>query len=211
MERTQFTFYESFFKAISRIRNKSARAEAYDAICAYALYGTEPDLDNLSDAAAIAFELSKPNLDASKRRAISGAKGGSGKQSESKTEANGKQNGSKPQANTKQEQTASEKENEKESKKEKENECYIRARFTPPTLAQVSEYCKERCNGVDPQHFMDYYTANGWKVGKNPMKDWKAAVRTWENAEKGGAKSAGKPQTAQSSRFDGLNLYNVEG
>ena len=53
-------------------------------------------------------------------------------------------------------------------------------RFTPPTVEQVAEYCKERNNAVDPQKFIDHYTANGWKVGKNKMKDWKAAVRTWE-------------------------------
>lgn len=55
-----------------------------------------------------------------------------------------------------------------------------RARFTPPTLEEVQDYCLERNNGVDAQHFLDYYSANGWKVGRNPMKDWKAAVRTWE-------------------------------
>ena len=53
-------------------------------------------------------------------------------------------------------------------------------RFTPPTLKDVTNYCLERNNRVDPQHFIDYYTSNGWKVGKNTMKDWKAAVRTWE-------------------------------
>jgi hypothetical protein len=54
------------------------------------------------------------------------------------------------------------------------------AHFTPPTLEEVQEYCTERGNGVDPQRFIDYYTANGWLVGKNKMKDWKACVRTWE-------------------------------
>lgn len=53
-------------------------------------------------------------------------------------------------------------------------------RFSPPTLQDVTEYCFERNNTVDPQTFIDHYTSNGWKVGKNPMKDWKAAVRTWE-------------------------------
>ena len=53
-------------------------------------------------------------------------------------------------------------------------------RFTPPTLEEVQSYCIERNNNVDPQHFIDYYTSNGWQVGKNKMKDWKAAVRTWE-------------------------------
>lgn len=56
-------------------------------------------------------------------------------------------------------------------------------RFTPPTVEQVQEYCWERGNCVDPQRFVDYYTSNGWMVGKNKMKDWKAAVRTWEQKE----------------------------
>ena len=53
-------------------------------------------------------------------------------------------------------------------------------RFTPPALAEVIAYCNERKNNVDAQKFVDYYTANGWQVGRNKMKDWKAAIRTWE-------------------------------
>ena len=53
-------------------------------------------------------------------------------------------------------------------------------RFTPPTLEEVTEYCKARDNRVDPIKYHAHYTANGWRVGKNPMKNWKAAVVTWE-------------------------------
>lgn len=49
-----------------------------------------------------------------------------------------------------------------------------------PSLEDVKAYCIERKNNVDAERFIDYYTSNGWKVGKNPMKDWKAAVRMWE-------------------------------
>lgn len=52
-------------------------------------------------------------------------------------------------------------------------------RFIPPTIEEVAAYCQENDINVNPQRFVDYYTANGWKVGRNPMKDWKAAVRTW--------------------------------
>lgn len=52
--------------------------------------------------------------------------------------------------------------------------------FTPPSLEEVETYCRERNNGIDPQEFLDFYTSNGWMVGKNKMKDWKASVRTWE-------------------------------
>jgi len=53
-------------------------------------------------------------------------------------------------------------------------------RFTKPTIEDIKEYCIERNNFVDAEKFFDYYSSNGWKVGKNPMKDWKASVRTWE-------------------------------
>ena len=56
-------------------------------------------------------------------------------------------------------------------------------RFTPPTVDEVRAYCYERGNGVDPQRFVDYYSSNGWMVGKSKMKDWKAAVRTWEQRD----------------------------
>ena len=55
-----------------------------------------------------------------------------------------------------------------------------RTRFQKPTIEEVRAYCFERGNNVDAQHWFDYYEANGWRVGKNPMKDWKATVRTWE-------------------------------
>ncbi len=65
-----------------------------------------------------------------------------------------------------------------------DNQEYImrtkRKSFCKPTLEEVRAYCRERNNNVDAERFIDYYTSNGWKVGRNPMKDWKAAVRTWE-------------------------------
>ena len=74
---------------------------------------------------------------------------------------------------------------EKELEKEKEldldkSDKPTRTRFIPPTLEDVQAYCKERNNNVDAERFINYYTSNGWKVGKNKMKDWKSAVRTWE-------------------------------
>ena len=56
-------------------------------------------------------------------------------------------------------------------------------RFTPPSVQDVMEYCRERGNNVDPERFVDFYAAKGWKVGNSPMKDWKAAVRTWEKRD----------------------------
>ena len=56
-------------------------------------------------------------------------------------------------------------------------------RFVPPTVEEVQAYCNERGNRVNPEAFVDFYSAKGWMVGKNKMKDWKAAVRTWEKSE----------------------------
>lgn len=60
-----------------------------------------------------------------------------------------------------------------------------RTRFSPPTVEEVHAYCKEKGYTIDPQRFVDYYTSNGWKVGKNPMKDWKATVRNWSGKQDG--------------------------
>lgn len=81
---------------------------------------------------------------------------------------------------------------EKEIEKEIEIDKDIKAdkpprapRFTPPSVEDVATYCRERGNGISPDAFIDYYTARDWTLGKGQkMKDWKAAVRTWENRRK---------------------------
>jgi len=65
-------------------------------------------------------------------------------------------------------------------------------RFFPPSIEEVEKYCKERNNSVDPGAFIDYYTSKDWMIGKNKMKDWKAAVRTWERNNYGSTKQANK-------------------
>lgn len=120
--RKQFTFYKSYYDAISELPKKDQSALIL-AVCAYALYEEPPK--GLSIAASTAFKLIKPTLDSGRKKAESGALGGqaSGKPSESKPQANGKQSGSKPQANRKQGETAREKEGEKEIEYEFEIEA----------------------------------------------------------------------------------------
>lgn len=69
-------------------------------------------------------------------------------------------------------------------------------RFTPPSLNEVLNYISENKFNVDAQSFIDFYTANGWKVGKNPMKDWNATVRTWNNRSKTEKSEYRHPATA---------------
>ena len=94
---------------------------------------------------------------------------------------------------------------DKEKEKEKETDFMDRprsTRFTPPTVEEVSSYCQERKNGIDAQRFVDYYESRGWMLGKTKMKDWRAAVRTWE---RGSDKSAITANTTADVKQDDLD------
>lgn len=89
------------------------------------------------------------------------------------------------------------------------------SRFTAPTVDEVKAYCQERQNKVDPQKFVDYYTANGWRVGKNPMKDWRACVRTWEKngydgRDSPGDKGVGYGQILRQREYDDDYFASLE-
>ncbi len=76
-------------------------------------------------------------------------------------------------------------EEKKEGKNNKKEDTNVsKKKFEPPTVDDVRAYCQERNNSVDPQTFVDFYSSKGWMVGKNHMKDWKAAVRTWEKSSR---------------------------
>lgn len=87
------------------------------------------------------------------------------------------------------------------SKKEKEKETIYgakapaRSSFTRPTLLEVKAYCEERHNNIVPEQWYDFYEANGWKVGRNAMKDWKACIRSWERRRQ--EEQANKPKTRE--------------
>lgn len=77
----------------------------------------------------------------------------------------------------------SESDSEGESEKEKQTAPPAAKRFDPPSLEEISAYCRERGNRVDAAKFADYYAARGWRVGSGTMKDWRAAVRIWERRD----------------------------
>lgn len=68
--------------------------------------------------------------------------------------------------------------------------------FTPPSLEEITTYCVDRCNSVDPEKLLDHYEANGWYRGKAKIKDWKACVRTWEKSD----------NQKQQSGYDGVSI-----
>ena len=108
-----------------------------------------------------------------------------------------------------------EKEIDKENKKENTilispvvNTKTARAIFIPPAISEVKEYCEKRKNGISPEQFVNFYQSKGWMIGKNKMKDWKAAVRTWEIQNR---KNNGNNQTSDNSKFrDSKNVYETK-
>ena len=178
--REQMTFYRSYWEAVKRLRKSADRLSALEAILAYALDGEELDR---TDAADAIFVLVKPLLDAAARK----SKGG-------KTTSRAEEDNDKITGRVDEESDNNIKNKKKNNIKVKNNmlDNNARTRFTPPTLDEVIAYCQERGNSVDAERFVSFYESNGWKVGKNPMKDWRAAVRTWERDNRPQAKTQTK-------------------
>ena len=79
--------------------------------------------------------------------------------------------------------------------------------FIKPTLEDVEKYCKERKNNVNAEHFIDYYNSNGWKVGKNAMKDWKATIRNWEKNNFNSAKKTNNIGNFEQREYNNYNQF----
>ena len=171
--RDSIVFYRSFYEAIKEIPLEE-QGVVYNAIYGYALDGIEPELNGIAKAI---FLLVKPQIDANNNRYENVKKGGKPKanQNETKTEPKPNQDVTETEPN----ENVNVNVNENDLK-----ENIKRKVFTKPTAEEVKAYCDERKNNVDADKFIDFYESKGWLIGKNPMKDWKACVRTWE---KGGS------------------------
>lgn len=177
----RFLFFENF-KSIADKLPDDMRLKFYDALLAYVFDGVEPD-DVMIAALITAI---KPSLDKEDKRGGNHNPTGQNQYSEVKTGQKEVKNNFEQVKNGQSGQSFLETEtgNNKQETKEKDNLKVIQKEknkiFIKPTFEEVQAYCQERNNGVDVARWFDYYTANGWKVGKNAMKDWRAAVRTWE-------------------------------
>jgi hypothetical protein len=106
---------------------------------------------------------------------------------------------------------------EKEIDKEKESEpkqmpARQRPRFTPPTVEEVRAYCQEKKYSFDPEQFVDFYASKGWKVGKDPMVDWKASARTWNRRDggKGTASAKGSSKVVVAHEYEQRDYSGVQ-
>ncbi|RHV30882.1 hypothetical protein DXB56_12295 [Clostridium sp. OM04-7] len=212
-DKKSFVMYESWGTAIEKMSNEQA-GELIKAIYAYQ---KDPDAAPKDPALAFVFELIKQQLDADSQRykeacaarSEAGKKGGRPKANASDKKQMVSEERKKSKCFSEQAKKADNeydndlKENTLEGVKEK--------RFAPPTLQEVKDYClKMGYTHVDAERFIDYYTSNGWMVGKNRMKDWKAAVRNWDRREKNPQRQDGAAEVAKKNRFHNLEEHGYD-
>lgn len=188
-DENSFVFYRSFYDVVNLIPDAAMRCRAYTAICEYGFYGVEPAEDE-DVLVKMVFTQAKPQIDANNKRRENGKRGGAPRKTNAEPKGNHAETKAEPMVNQSITETkpnvnenVNANENVNENKNENVNVKQAAVRFTPPTYAQVADYISEKALQIDAAHFMDYYTANGWMVGKNKMQDWKAALRQWNRAD----------------------------
>ena len=166
------------FLEVAEGLSDGALARLFRAMLRYALDGTEPQMKSSERAL---WTVARQNIDRET----------AAYESKVKHLQRGRSSVSKTTRSVSEEDK--DKEKEKDKDKDKDKDIYIGGEppvppapkahiyIQPLSLEEVESYCRERKNRVNPQYFYDYYQSNGWRVGKNPMKDWKAAVRSWES------------------------------
>lgn len=191
-------FFANFKETADKLPDEM-RLKYYDAITEYVFNEKEPE----DPVMAALINSIKPSLD--KKINLGGAPLGNNNACKNKTTEN---NLKQPKTtvvskNNLFQETETETRNgniETEVEKEKEKEKVATApRFKKPKLEEVSEYSKQSGLFIDDQAFMDFYESKGWKVGNQPMKDWKAAVRNWARRDKVGMRKPVESLTAHDS------------
>lgn len=182
--------WEDNFKILSKIKSKSERNALCFALISYGFSGEIPQDLKLNKNNLLLFEVLKNNFIAKKQ-------------------------GGAPKGNFNRCSTVEKKEEEKiqplsENRKQKTENIPPKTpngvlspqgddtplkKFIKPKIEELIAYCRERNNSVDAERFWNFYESKGWKVGKNPMKDWRAAVRTWEREDYAGRGANTQKQT----------------
>lgn len=158
-----FTFFEDYYELITLLNEKD-QGELLLAIMKYMFEDIEPELNK--NQTKIFNNLKRP-LSVSKNKSKNALK-------TNQTEIKQKSNENQKQNQNKNEKGSCATKSMSMSNKSMSNI------FIKPSLEEVNKYCEERKNSINAQSFIDFYESKGWMIGKNKMKDWKAAIRTWE-------------------------------
>lgn len=195
----KFTWFEKFTRVLDKMPDPD-RTAMMMAIVNYGTYGTEPDFGYPLSAV---FEGVREDIDNSvcartankggrPKKAVAGKRPAEDAETHLPEPENGGSESGKPGFYDGETQTIPSHTNPIQTNKEKKGGGAPAARFRPPTADEVAAYARERGLAVDAGRFCDFYASKGWRVGRDPMKDWKAAVRGWaardRPKEAGGAK-----------------------
>lgn len=196
--RDSVVFYRSFAEAIKALP-KEEQLKALWAVIDYGLDEITPEEYGVHTAI---FLMAKPQIDANNKRYQNGTKGGrpiteqKPNHNQIITKPKPNQNQTITKAEPKEKEKVNVKDKDKVKVKDKESVC---TRFVPPTHQDVSDYCQEKgYTNVDIERFIDFYESKGWMVGKNKMKDWKAAVRNWNRSQR-------QELTTKGNKFNNFN------
>lgn len=214
-DKKSFVMYESWGAAIEKMNNEQA-GELIKAIYAFQ---KNPDVVPEDPAIAFVFEIIKQKLEEDNKRyeEVCAARSEGGKKG-GRPKANASDKKQMVSEESKKSKCFSEKAKKADNDNEYDNdlkentlEGVKEKRFAPPTLENVSEYCREMgYTNVDAVCFIDFYTSNGWMVGKNRMKDWKAAVRNWDRREKNPQRQDGAAEVSKKNRFHNLEEHGYD-
>lgn len=214
-DKKSFVMYESWGAAIEKMNNEQA-GELIKAIYAFQ---KNPDVVPEDPAIAFVFEIIKQKLEEDNKRyeEVCAARSEGGKKG-GRPKANASDKKQMVSEESKKSKCFSEKAKKADNDNEYDNdlkentlEGVKEKRFAPPTLENVSEYCREMgYTNVDAARFIDFYTSNGWMVGKNRMKDWKAAVRNWDRREKNPQRQDGAAEVSKKNRFHNLEEHGYD-
>lgn len=166
-DRKAVKFYRSYYE-VSKELPSTMRGRFIEAILAYQFEGIEP---KFKGTLKLAWISQKHSLDKQLEGFKHGVKGGAPPKGTSNPPLKGTSNQEKEKGIS-------------ISNKDKVKESIKKSRFAPPSLLEVQNYISEKGYSVNAENFIAFYDSNGWKVGKNPMKNWKAALRTWQGRQK---------------------------
>ena len=185
MKKAYLQYYETFEIVLEKIKDIEEREHMRKTIINYGLYGTLPA--GLSELEEMAWTICKDLIDQQIHRREVNAANRAGKKAEPATN---------------EENSAAEPQPEEKPAQEIQPEKPKRKNFVKPTVEEIAAFCKEKKYNVNAQQFFSYYESNGWKIGRNAMKSWQAAVQNWNTRDKANKKATGTMWSNNSTDAD---------